>query len=73
MVCLGGLCPEGVHNRPPQDVPRSHVDYFELQAIKSLPAHEKLLPLKEFKLGALPIMILPEITFMTYLYSRANI
>ena len=44
-----------VQNRPAQNVPLWHVNYFELKVIKTLQAHEKLLPLlKEFKIGALP-------------------
>lgn len=35
---------EGVQNRPPVDVPLGHVNYFELRAIETLKAHEKLLP-----------------------------
>lgn len=35
---------EGVQNRPPQDVPLGHVNYFELKSTETLQAQDKLLP-----------------------------
>lgn len=32
---------QGVQNRPPQDVPLGHGNYFEQKAIESLWAHQK--------------------------------
>lgn len=36
---------EGAQNRPRQDVPHWHVDYFEVKAIETLQPKEKLLSL----------------------------
>lgn len=45
----------GVQNESPQDMPLWYEDYFELKALETLWAQEKLCPynyLEEFELGA---------------------
>lgn len=55
---------EGVQNRPPEDVPLWHLNYFELKAVKTPQARKKRFSLpKESILRALRILELsPEIT-----------